>query len=143
LFDPNPAHVALLDLQGVIVETNAAWKRFAVENGLPAHYECVGQNYLRLAEEAAGGQSLLAQEAYIGLLEVMCTRRPKFTMIYPCHAPGERRWYRMWVEPQTPAVPAVIVAHYLCATKPVVEAGEAAGLLPGQSVGPHYQAAGI
>lgn len=120
LFDGRSAQVALLDLSGVILETNIAWQQFGQDNGLARSYEPVGRNYLSLCEAGISESYPSAREAYVGLLEVMETRRPKFTMVYPCHSPLMRRWYRMWVEPQLPEVPAIIVAHYLYLTKPVL-----------------------
>lgn len=112
LFNDRPAHVALLDQQGIILETNKAWREFGSQNGLRSGYDCVGQNYLQACEQGAAENFPGASEAYIGVLEVLHARRPKFTMVYPCHSPKERRWYRMWVEPQSPDIPAVVVAHY-------------------------------
>ncbi len=123
LFDCSAAHVVLLDLEGTIIETNTAWRQFGTDNGLAAEYEFRGVNYLSLIERAAEQGWPGAKETYLGLLEVMHARRPKFTTIYPCHSPTERCWYRMWLEPQTPQVPAIIVAHYLCATKPLSAEG--------------------
>ena len=127
LFDPSPAQVALLDLNGVIVETNLAWKQFGRENGLATNYDCIGMNYLQACESAANNDEIGARQAYIGLLEVLRTQRPKFTMVYPCHSPTERRWYRMWVEPQLPQVPGIIVAHYLRTQKAPIDATKPGG----------------
>ncbi|MDP3225931.1 MAG: hypothetical protein Q8M96_22580, partial [Rubrivivax sp.] len=46
LLDALPAHVALLDAKGVIVAVNAAWRRFADDNGLRDPGHGVGRNYL-------------------------------------------------------------------------------------------------
>jgi len=118
LFDAHPAHVALLGLDGTVLAVNSAWQAFGAASGLRSGYDFVGQNYLALCEAgvAAGGAG--AQEAYIGLLDVMRNGRPKFTLVYPCHSPARRQWFRMWVEPQTPSVPTVIVAHKLIESRP-------------------------
>ena len=118
LFDPHPSHVALVAVDGTVVAVNAAWVRYGRANGLAAGYEFVGQNYLAVCEAAVAAEYPSAREAYLGLLDVLRNGRPKFTLIYPCHTPARREWYRMWVEPQTPAVPAVIVAHQLVVAKP-------------------------
>jgi hypothetical protein len=119
LFNGRTAQVALLDWSGIILETNSAWDQFGVENGLSRSYQSIGKNYLALCESAIGEDYPSAHEAYLGLLEVMQTNRPKFAMVYPCHSPTIRQWYRMWVEPQLPEVPAIIVAHYHYLSKPM------------------------
>jgi hypothetical protein len=113
LFDPTAAQVALINLEGVILETNRAWKQFGQDNGLPPDYQCVGKNYLHVCEAAVAANEPGSQRAYLGLLSVIRVHRPKFTMVYTCHSPNQRRWFRMWVEPQLPEVPAIVIAHYV------------------------------
>jgi hypothetical protein len=113
LFDPHDAHVCMIDLHGMILAVNAAWHRFGEGNGLPSGYRCEGINYLDLCAAAAEKGDTFAGEALAGLLDVLATGRSKFVMTYPCHAPHERRWFKLWVEPQMPFSPVVIVAHQL------------------------------
>ena len=123
LFDPHPSHVALVGLDGGILAVNSAWRRYARANGVAAGYDFVGQNYLAVCEAGVAAGFPSAREAYLGLLGVMRNGRPKFTLVYPCHSPGRQEWYRLWVEPQTPSVPAVIVAHQLIESKPWADQG--------------------
>ena len=126
LFDPQPSHVALLRLDGVVLAVNTAWQRYATDNGVAERYQFVGSNYLAVCEAGVAVDHPGAREAYVGLLDVMRNGRPKFTLMYTCHCPARREWYRMWVEPQTPSVPAVIVAHQLIDAKPWTVDGPAA-----------------
>ena len=129
LFDPHPSNVALVALDGTVLAVNAAWRQYGRDNGLPADYGFVGRNYLAVCEAGVAARYPMAEEAYLGLLGVMRNDRPKFTMVYPCHTPARREWYRMWVEPQSPSVPAIIVAHQLVESKPWV--GESGADAPG------------
>ena len=113
LFNRHFAQMALLDLDGTLVAVNRAWRHFGDGNGICESYDCIGKNYLQICESALLTDSPGAKSVYLGLLEVIHAGRPKFTMVYPCHSLVERRWYRLWIEPQMPAVPAIIVAHYL------------------------------
>ncbi len=117
LFEAHPANVALLDAEGTILAVNAGWRDYGRENGLPSGYDVVGMSYLAVCEAGAVADYPMAREAYVGLLDVLKAGRPKFTLVYPCHTPTRREWYRMWVEPQTPAVPVVIVAHQLVSSE--------------------------
>ena len=47
------ANIAMLDDQGVIVETNDAWREYARSNGMPASYDSVGINYLSICQVAS------------------------------------------------------------------------------------------
>ncbi|MFT3787048.1 MAG: hypothetical protein QM770_12925 [Tepidisphaeraceae bacterium] len=113
LFDQHPAHVCMIDLDGRIVAVNKSWLRFGAENDLSPDYSFEGQSYLDACATAAEQGDTHAAQALTGLLDVLATGRSKFTMVYPCHAPFERRWFKLWVEPQMPATPVVIVAHQL------------------------------
>ncbi len=132
LFDPHPSHVALLTMDGTVLAVNAAWRAYGRANGLQTGYESVGQNYLSVCEAGVAAEYPGAREAYVGLLDVLRNGRPKFTVTYACHTTEQREWYRMWVEPQTPSVSAVIVAHQLVSSKPwqaddVMGSGPSAG----------------
>jgi hypothetical protein len=125
LFDSRDAQAALLDLNGVIIETNSGWDAFGRTNGLRGNYSCIGKNYLDATERAAASGVAGAKEAYLGLLSVIHGQQPKFTPVYPCHSPTERRWYRLWIEPQMPAADAVVVVHYRCPDEAVARYGSA------------------
>jgi hypothetical protein len=113
LFDWHPAHVCMLDLEGRILAVNRGWSRFAESNGLPAGYSFEGLNYVDICVAAAESGDEHAQQALTGLLEIMATGRKKFVLSYPCHAPNEKRWFKLWIEPQMPQTPVIIVAHQL------------------------------
>jgi hypothetical protein len=118
LFDAHPAHVAMIDLDGTILAVNRAWREFASANGLYG-YRFVGVNYLGICQSAAETGDAHAQTALVGLLEVLATGRSKFCVTYPCHAPHERRWFKLWIEPQMPDIPVAIVAHQIVRVEPV------------------------
>jgi hypothetical protein len=119
LFKTHPAHVALLDLQANILAVNDAWVRFGRANGLRADYDFGRSNYLHACEPAADAGDDYARDAYTGLLQVMRSSLARFTLVYPCHAPAEQRWFRLWVQPQRPAADAIVVAHkWLGKTRP-------------------------
>ena len=57
ILDALPAHVALLDVQGVIVSVNAMWRQFTDGNGLQSPGHGVGVNYLEVCERASGANA--------------------------------------------------------------------------------------
>ena len=48
------AHIAILDENGVILETNKAWQRYAVQSGMPEDYDHRGINYLEICDATTG-----------------------------------------------------------------------------------------
>ncbi len=97
VLDVFDAHVAMLDRDGVIVAVNAAWERFASENGRALTSCGVGRNYLAACQSDETDQD--AGAAADGISSVLNGTLPVFTMEYPCHTPDKERWFSMMVRP--------------------------------------------
>ena len=95
--DSMSAHVAILDADGVIIETNRAWQDFAVQNGMKGYVDSVGINYLRVCDGADGDQSDEANNVAEGIRKVLAGELPEYLTHYPCHSPDEKRWYAVRV----------------------------------------------
>jgi PAS domain S-box-containing protein len=93
-----PAHVALLDAEGVIVSVNETWRQFGVANDLRDPLCAVGVNYLDACDRAEGVGSGGAHEAGAGIRGVM-EGATSFSLEYPCHSPTISRWFQMTVTP--------------------------------------------
>jgi diguanylate cyclase (GGDEF)-like protein/PAS domain S-box-containing protein len=95
LIDSLPAHIALLDDQGVIVDVNNQWRRFGEQNGLGDERSGVGSNYIAICEAASGACAVEAPAIACGLRDVLAGERQTFVLEYPCHSPTEQRWFRV------------------------------------------------
>ncbi len=105
------SHIAILDEQGTIVEVNAAWHRFARENGSVGSHG-VGDNYLHVCKSAAGSCAEEASPVAIGIRDVMTGKIAEFYLEYPCHSPQEERWFIVRATRFGGAGPVrVVVAH--------------------------------
>lgn len=94
VIDSLAAHVAVLDRDGTIISTNAAWTRFAHDNspGLPQR-TYVGTNYLAICHGASGEDSEGAVEVEAGIRDVLSGAVARFQHEYACHSPNEKRWF--------------------------------------------------
>ena len=94
------AHVAVLDEQGVILETNQTWQSFARDNGMLKPHDCVGINYLSICEtpECEDPDSDERRVAD-GIRRVLKGDLPEFFSHYPCHSPTEKRWFAVRAVP--------------------------------------------
>ena len=102
------AHVAILDANGVILESNRAWKRFAKSNQIRMRPDTRGVNYLEICEQAGSEPSLVAQ----GIREVITGKREEFAMEYDCHSPDKQRWFYMRVtRTPGPGPLRIVVSH--------------------------------
>ena len=92
-----PAHVALLDHEGIILSVNDGWKKFAKSNGFEGEGFGVGRNYLEVCDSASGDRTEYSREAAAGIRAVLNGGTRAFAMEYPCHSPTERCWFRLMV----------------------------------------------
>ncbi len=104
-------HVAVVDPQGTITLVNAAWRRFAGDNGDAAlQHSGPGRNYLAVCA-AAATQDEDARRAYEGLNAVLAGQAPQFTLQYPCHTADRQRWFLMHVAPVAHPGGGAVVSH--------------------------------
>jgi DNA-binding CsgD family transcriptional regulator len=89
------AHIAILDEDGVILETNKAWQRFAAENAAGDDDHSVGVNYVVLCEAASGPGARDAHNVAKGIRQVIAGHLEEFIYDYPCHSPSGKHWYYM------------------------------------------------
>lgn len=111
VFDSRIENVAVLNKQGVIVKVNAAWKKFAAENGAATN-ENIGANYLEACNPLPNNMlDEHALAAAAGIKQVLSGELQEFAMEYPCHSPNTQRWFNMLVTPLKSSEGGVIVAH--------------------------------
>ena len=91
--DALSAHVAILDEHATIIGVNAAWIRFALENGFVGLQSGLGDNYLKVCESASGDSRGAATEVAAGIRAVMTRQIEAFDLEYSCHSPQEHRWF--------------------------------------------------
>ena len=91
------AQIAVLNRAGDILAVNGSWVDFTVRNGGDPASSGVGVNYLEAC--SAGEPDEHSKAAIEGLTSVLDGSVPEFLMEYPCHSPGEQRWFRMRARP--------------------------------------------
>jgi PAS domain S-box-containing protein len=108
-----PAHIALVDAQGMIISVNEAWRRFATDNALVSREFCVGESYLEVCDQTRGHEAEEAQAAATGIRRVLRGETKDFAMEYPCHSLREQRWFRLMVTPLREDQPAgAVITHF-------------------------------
>jgi len=105
------AHIAVLDREGRVVEVNDAWRRFASDNEGAALSTDIGADYLSVCQQAAAGDDRAARAVADGIRAVLERRQPSFTVEYPCHSPGQQRWFLLHVSPLPETHGGAVVSH--------------------------------
>lgn len=99
IIDSMSAHVAILDEQGVILETNRSWQDFAQANGMKEPYSSIGINYLETCKIPPNHKENEGPDVAEGIRRVLRGDLPEFLTHYPCHSPTEKRWFAVRVVP--------------------------------------------
>lgn len=124
VIDSMSAHLAILDEQGKIIETNRTWQEYARQNGMRGAFDSIGTNYLAICETASELPEDDADLVAGGIRKVLAGEMEEFMTQYPCHSPEQKRWYAVRVVPYRDAkVQRVIVTHENIT--PIIEVQEA------------------
>jgi PAS domain S-box-containing protein len=117
-----PAHIAVVDSNGTIIQVNQAWERFALTNGAPPMSKIgVGANYLDVCRRASGENSQEAPEVLAGLSAVLKGSLDSFCLEYPCHSPETQRWFLVAVAPLNTTSTGAVVSHTEITARVVAE----------------------
>jgi signal transduction histidine kinase len=113
LVDVLPAHIAVLDRDGMIVLVNEAWLSFGYQNRSSSSLAAtnVGTNYLDTCRRASQTDDLTAAEALLGIQAVLNGSQAVFSLDYPCNTPQETLWFKMDVIPLGTPDGGVVVSH--------------------------------
>jgi len=106
------AHIAILDKNGIILETNQAWRDFGTANDTTIPPDMININYLEVCDTVSGKDSEYSKKAAQGIRSVMDGTVHEFTMEYPCHSPVRQMWFYMRVTRITEKGPfCAVVSH--------------------------------
>jgi len=112
VMDSLTSNIAVLDSNGIIIAVNEPWLRFARENRDPLINSIdVGKNYLSVCKVSIKGGDEDATAAFDGINAVLQGEMDGFFLEYPCHSPGEQRWYIMSVSRLSGSRHGVVVSH--------------------------------
>ena len=89
------AHIAILDENGIILETNEAWRQFSIKSGMPEDHDDRGSNYLAICDASTGNDSADAHAVADGIRAVINGELDQFLYDYPCHSEDGPHWYYM------------------------------------------------
>ncbi len=89
------AHIAILDENGLILETNTAWRNYALKSGMPEDHDDRGINYLVVCDATKGDESENARKVAEGIRAVISGELEEFLYDYPCHSDDGPHWYYM------------------------------------------------
>ncbi len=91
--DTLSSHIAIINERGVVIDINAAWKKFTKENQFIGCDCGLGGNYLAICDSASGNLAAEARTIADSIRAVMAGRSQEFQLEYASHSPAEQRWF--------------------------------------------------
>lgn len=111
VFDSLAAQIAVLDRRGTIVQTNAAWRKYAGDNGYADGPEFRGANYLEILDSVTERDQKTVLAVSGGIASVASGEVPDFKLAHPFFAPAEKRWFTLKMTPVHDAEERIVVSH--------------------------------
>ncbi len=113
ILDALPAHVALVDREGVVLTVNQAWREFGLANGSTDPAFGVGTSYFAVCARTDDPAALGSSEVATSLRAVLDGATTAVSVEYPCDSPLEPRWFRADISPVLDAgvVRGAVVTH--------------------------------
>jgi diguanylate cyclase (GGDEF)-like protein/PAS domain S-box-containing protein len=111
VFDSLSAQIAVLDRRGMVIQTNAAWWKYAIDSGLAeTHCFRVG-NYLEILDCLSGKDYETVLAASAGIASVVSGEVTHFQLQHPFFTPLDKRWFIMKVTPVHDVDERIVVSH--------------------------------
>ena len=125
MIDNVPVQAALVDAAGQIVAVNAYWRQFAEANGYADRSLGLGRNYVETCRTTDSATTAEAHVVADELEQVLTGKRDEFSLVYPCHSPTERRWFRL-LAARTKDGAGAVVLHFNITPEMLAEERQAA-----------------
>lgn len=111
VFDSLSAQIAVLDRHGTVIQTNAAWWKYAIDNGYASEPSFIGNNYLEILDCVTGNDPETVLAASAGIAAVASGEVPHFQLQHPFFTPLDKRWFIMKVTPVHDVDERIVVSH--------------------------------
>lgn len=111
VFDSLSAQIAVLDRHGTVIQTNAAWWKYAIDNGYANAPSFIGNNYLEILDCVTGNDPETVLAASAGIAAVASGEVSHFQLQHPFFTPLDKRWFIMKVTPVHDVDERIVVSH--------------------------------
>jgi PAS domain S-box-containing protein len=111
VFDSLSAQIAVLDRNGTIIQTNAAWRKHGADHGYAPVTGFVGTDYLEVLDCLTQGDQETRMAVSAGISSALSGEVGHFQLPQPFLAPAQQRWFSVHVTPVLDAAGRVVVSH--------------------------------
>ena len=111
VFDSLSAQLAVLDRDGIVIQTNAAWRAYALRHGVAGAPEFVGGNYVDYLDGMTGKHLPTLHGALAGIAAVASGEATRFQLPQPFFSNRDQRWFGMTVAAMQDVQQRLVVSH--------------------------------
>jgi diguanylate cyclase (GGDEF)-like protein/PAS domain S-box-containing protein len=111
VFDSLSAHIAVLDRNGTIIQTNAAWRKHGADKRYAYAPGFIGANYLDVLDYLTHQDQKIRMAVSEGISSVLSGEQGHFQLQQPFLAPSDKRWFSVHVTPVPDVEGRVVVSH--------------------------------
>ncbi len=111
VFDSLADQVAVLDRRGTVVQTNAAWRQYALASGWADAASGVGSNYLKILDGISGHDQKTVAAVAAGIASVAGGEAVQFQLQQPFFSPADQRWFIIRATPVHDVQQRMVVSH--------------------------------
>jgi diguanylate cyclase (GGDEF)-like protein/PAS domain S-box-containing protein len=111
VFDSLSVQLAVLDRDGIVVQTNSAWRAYAHARGIPGGPEFIGGCYVPFLGVMTGDHQPTVHNAVAGMAAVASGEVSHFHLPEPFLTPTDQRWFNMTVTAVRDAQARIVVSH--------------------------------
>ena len=97
VLDSITEQIVVIDEIGEIQFVNKSWSAFGNNNACVVGDGWIGVNYIEECNKASAMGDDYGTHAGNGIRSVIEQRKPIYYLEYPCHSPGQKRWFMMRV----------------------------------------------
>lgn len=105
-----PAHVAMLDRSGIIIEVNRSWRIFLSEFGYEPKCS-VGANLIEVLEEMENSEE--TDQVVMALRELLSGNLKDFSIIHTVTYGGQKKWFRVIANRENQSPDSGVIIMYL------------------------------
>lgn len=110
MLDSLLAHIAILNKEGVILNTNKAWKTFNTKNAAIKRSK-VGTNYFDILQQAVEMGNDFALKFFLGMKEVLKKNKDSLSLTYPLQTENNTFWFKLTLRSSNEEKTQFIMIH--------------------------------
>jgi diguanylate cyclase (GGDEF)-like protein/PAS domain S-box-containing protein len=111
VFDALPQHIAVLNREGAIVQTNLAWRNYAISQSDKELLDIEGGHYMTILARMTGQEPEAMARIQDGIAAIHSGENTFFQTDAAFYAPVSKRWFMLRATPVHDVAERIVISH--------------------------------